>query len=352
MKTSKRPFLPSLLAITSIVAACGGGGDGGSPAQTPPTLTITSANRDLVSHDAAVAVVSLSAATSVPLAGSAANAAGATPQLHAIAPSWSGRIAASTLDRLRAAMPRTGRQHALAMTPPMTEPCLVSGSTTTTVDDRDNNGYLSAGDFGTVVFNACRDTATETVDGTTSLRFSTVDDTYLAAYATMTKMSTTTASHSLTVDGTTLMEISSADAVRATFRTTAEGPVMVAISTHLPFSDKVTLQDGFVIEEIVDTAIAPPIGAGPMPGRTLTTLSGRMFSESANGTFDVEVAADAPITRYHAEDYPRAGVLRATGARGVLILTTTSASSVVLDLDWNDDGVAETSEAKSWDWLI
>ena len=333
MKTPDRRLLATVLAVTSVVAACGGGGGSDSPAQTPPSLALTITNRDLVSHDAAAAVVALAATTSIPLGGSA-------------------RVAASTLHRLHAAMSPAGRPRAQAMTPPMMEPCMMSGSTTTTVDDHDNNGYLSPGDSGTVVFNACRDSEDETLDGTTSMVFSKVDGNGFVAHATMTRMSTVTPGHSLVVDGTALMEMSSNDGVHSKFRTTAEGPVQATLSTHLPFSDTVTLEDGFVIDENVDTSVAPPSGAGPTPGWTLTTLNGRMYSAGANGTFDVQVGADAPITRYHAEDYPRAGVLRATGAKGELVLTTHSPSSVVLDLDWNDDGVAETSEAKSWDWLI
>jgi len=356
MKIAERNLLASVLAITSFLAACGGGGgDSGSapiqPTPTLPTLAITTANRDLVSHDAAAGVMSLSATASIPL-GAASIGSGTTVQRSGTASSWSGRIAASMLDHFRPAMPAAGRQHALATTPPMTEPCVVSGTTTTTVDDHDNSGDLSIGDIGTVVFNNCRDTATETINGTTTLVFSGVDQTYLGAHVTASKMSTVTAGHSLTIDSSMLMEISTPNAVLTTVRTTAEGPVQATISTHVPFSDTVTLQDGFVIEEKIDVSIAPPLGAGTTPGQTLTTLSGRMHSASANGTFDVATVAGVPITRYHAEDYPRAGTLRVTGASGVLVLTTISASSVVLDLDWNDDGRVETSEAKTWDWLI
>lgn len=74
-----------------------------------------------------------------------------------------------------------------------------------------------------------------------------------------------------------------------------------------------------------------------------------MHSTGAGGTFDVATVAGAPITRYHADEYPSAGTLRVTGGSGVLVLTSSSASSVVLDLDWNDDGLYETSEAKAWD---
>lgn len=353
MKISGRSSLASVVAIASVLVACGGGGDGGSQSNgTKPTLALTTANRDLVSHDAAGAVVSLGT-LSMSLGGSPASAgSGMRVQRYGMASSWPGRMAGMTLDRLQAAMPAAGRRQALAVTPPMVEPCLVSGSTTTTVDDRDNNGDVSAGDSGTVVFNACMDTATETVHGTTSLVFSDVDANSLTVHATMSGMSTVTAGHSLTVDGSVQLKISSSDGVHATIRTTAEGVVQAAISTHVPFSDTVALQDGFVIEETVDASLAPPAGAGTTPGRTLTTLSGRMHSSAAGGTFDVAIGVDAPLTRYLAEPYPRAGVIRATGATGVLVLTTPSMGSVVLDLDGNDDGVVETSETKTWEWLL
>ena len=354
MKIAQRSSLASVLATTLIVAACGGGGGdsgSGAPGQTAPTLAITVANRDLVSHDAVAGVMSLSATTSIPLGSPASVASRTTVQRWGMASSWSGRMVGSTLDHLRVALPTAGRQQAMAVTPPLTEPCLVSGSTTTTVDDRDNNGDLSVGDFGTVVFNNCRDTATETVNGTATLLISGLDATYLGAHLTADRMSTVTAGHSLTIDGAMLMEVWAANPVLTTIRTTAEGPVQATISTHVPFTDTVTLAAGFVIDETIDLSVAPPVGPGAA-GRTLTTLSGRMHSAGAAGTFDVTTVAGAPITRYHADDYPSAGVLRATGASGLLVLTTTSASSVVLDLDWNDDGRYESSEAKAWDWLI
>ena len=354
MKISGRSSLASVVALASVLVACGGGGGGGSqqPSGTPPTLAVNTANRDLVSHDAAGGVVSLSSLSMSLGAGPTALGSGTKVQRYGTSSSWPGRIAGATLDRLGAAMPAAGRRQALAMMPPMMEPCMMSGSTTTTVDDRDHNGMVSAGDSGTVVFDACMDSADEMISGTTSLVFTDVDANSLVAHVTMTGMSTATPGHSLTIDGSMLMEIRSSDGVHMTFTTTADGLVHAAISTHLPFADTVTLQDGFVIEEALDTSIAAPPGAGATPGRTLTTLHGQMHSTAANGTFDVAVGDDAPITRYLAEDYPRAGAVRITGASGVLVLTTTSMGSVVLDLDWNNDGVIDTSETKTWDWLI
>lgn len=339
--------------LSATLAACGGGGgDGAAPVQTAPTLALTTGNRDVVSHDAVAAAMSFASTTSIPLDGSALVAGRESVQGVGVALSWSGRITSSVLGHVRSAFPATNRQHALAAYPPLTEPCAVSGTTTTTVDDRDNDGTLSVGDVGTVLFTNCMDTATETINGTTGLQFSQVDANYLGAHLTLTGMKTVTPGHSLTVDGAMLIGLASSSPMIAIITTTAEGPVQAVISTHVPFSDTATLQDGFQMQETVDLSIAPPPGAGAAPGRTLTTLSGRIHSAAANGTFDVATVGAAPITRFHAEDYPRAGVLRVTGASGQLVLTATSASTVMLDLDWNDDGRNEVSEPKTWDWLI
>jgi hypothetical protein len=63
----------SLTAVLSAaVAACGGGGggEGGAPpVQTAPTLALTTANRDIVSHDAVAGAMSLASTTSLPLGG-------------------------------------------------------------------------------------------------------------------------------------------------------------------------------------------------------------------------------------------------------------------------------------------
>jgi len=355
MKIAQRGLCSSVFAVTTLLAACGGGGDGGSapPIQSAPSLAITTANRDLVSHDAVAGVMALSSTTSIPLGSPASVAGRATAQGSgaALSSSWSGRIVGATIGHLRAALPAAGRPHALAVMGPVTEACMVSGSTTTTAEDRDDNGTLSAGDAGTVVYSNCRDTSTETVNGTSSVVFSAIEDTYLAAHVTAIGMSTAATGHSLTIDGSMLMEVWTPDGVTTTIRTTAEGPVRATISTHVPFEDTVTLESGFAIEESIDLSVAAPVSGGT-PGRTLTTLAGRMSSAAAGGTFDVATIETAPMTRYHAEDYPSAGTVRVAGRSGVLVLTTTSASSVLLNLDWNDDGRYETSELKAWEWLI
>ncbi len=230
---------------------------------------------------------------------------------------------------------------------------MISGTTTTTVDDRDGNGALSVGDVGTVVFTDRQDTVDETINGTSSLAFTQIGATSLSARLTLTTLSDVTTKHSLTLDGSMLFDLSTPSASVTNIKTTADGAVQARIATHLPFSDTVTLESGFVVEENVDISVAPPVGAvGTTPGRPITAVSGRMQSAAANGSFDVSTPASAPITKYSAEQYPGSGVLQVTGKTGRLALTATSARSVTLDLDANDDGTPESAEVKTWDWLL
>jgi hypothetical protein len=331
-----------------------GGGDNPQP---QPTLVLAATNRDTVSHDAAVGILALSSTTSIPLSASASVADGHSSRVAGVSllSAWPGRVLGYVLGSFHAerATSASVRERTLAVLPPQTASCMISGTTTTTVDDRDGNGMLSVGDVGTVVFTDCQDTADETINGTSSLAFTQVGATSLSARLTLTALSDVTTNHSLTLDGSMLFDLSTPSASVTNIKTTADGSVQVRIATHLPYSDTVTLESGFVVEENVDISIAPPVGAvGTAPGRTITMVSGRMQSAAANGSFDVSTLASAPITKYSAEQYPRSGVLQVTGKTGRLALTVMSASSVTLDLDANDDGISESSELKTWDWLL
>jgi hypothetical protein len=308
---------------------------------------LTAANRDTVSHATAVGIMSLGSTTSIPLASSSSIADRKTLQAVGASPpsAWSGRIFGSMLQphRAQGLSFGNGLKRALAVT----ASCGFSGTTTSTVIDN-GDGVVGAGDVVTVVFNNCMNTPDETLNGTTTLAISGGSTTSLSARLTFAAYSDVTANHSLTLDGSMLFEFSQQSASAATFRTTADGPVVARITTHLPFSDTVTLQSGFTVQENVDISVAPPVGT--TPGLTITTLHGRLESAVAGGSFDVSTSAS--LTKYTAENYPRAGVVRVKGNTGALTLTALSASDVGLDLDVNDDGTLESSETKSWDWLL
>jgi|GEM_PF-2234265 len=346
-----------MAALAGTFAGCGGGGGGGVITPPGPTLVLTAANRDTVSHATAGGIVALSSTTSIPVAASSSVSERKTLLAARVLPASAGayRLFGALLQPLQAstASSATDRERPLAVIGPQTQTCAVSGTTTGTVDDRDGSNSLSAGDVVTVVFNNCVDTPGETMNGTTVMNVTGISASTLNARLTYSAFSDVTAQHALTLDGSMLFALSTPSTVVANIKTTADGPVVATVTTHVPFSDTVTLQSGFAVEEDVDMSVPPPVGAvGTTPGRTITTLQGRMQSAAAGGDFDVATLAGASMTKYHAEDYPRSGVVKVKGKTGSLTLTALSASAVQIDLDANDDGTTESSVSQTWDWLF
>jgi len=346
--------LAVVAALGGSLAACGGGGDGGGPT----LVDITAANRDALSHAAATGVLAMSFTGGIPIGGSSqtanrewAQAAGQTqPSV------WSGLLLALPLQALRAQGASAGRtlERALALLPPVVEPCTISGTTTTTVDDRDNSLSLTVGDIGTVTFNNCKDTASETLNGTTTLTFTAASATSLSARATLAQLAIASTNHALTLNGAALLDLSTPDPNGPVLNTrmTADGPVRAAINiAHLPFIDTVTLESGFVVNDSFDSSVAPPVGTTPL-GRNITTVGGNLTSVAGGGTVAVSTVANAPLTSYSAEAYPRSGAVQVKGNKGTLVLTALSAASVRLDLDAADDGTFELVETKTWDWVL
>jgi hypothetical protein len=312
-------------AIGAGLSACGGGGGDGQP--PPPTLEITAANHDAVSHFAAAGTLALS--TALGTAGWNVNAAG-----RAQPAAWAWR----PLKRALTIVVDTGDV-----------PCNFGGTLSLTIDDRDNSGMESAGDVVTMVYKNCKGTASETQNGSVTLTVIESLPTSGSAWVSLAQYSQVTTKHSLTFNGTFRLDGSSPSDVLQNSTLTANGPVVVAVTTHLPFTDTVTLQNGFVVRESEDSSVAPPPGATQF-GRTISNAQGRLDSALAGGTVDVSTVAD--ISKYQAEAYPRSGAVQVKGKKGTLMLTALSADSVRLDLDANDDGSIESTTAATWDWLL
>jgi hypothetical protein len=324
-----------IAALSIALAGCGGGGgdDGLLPTQL---IDITLANRDDVAHLTAAGVMALPTAGGsfgmIPLAAG-----------RAAASAWSVGPIAMLLQSQRAQGAFVGgeRRHALALSS-TDYPCDFGGALTETFDDRDGNNTISAGDVETIVYRDCKIGASETMNGTVRLTVTQISSASAAFQLDLVKYSDSTARHSLAVDGTALLDIASPSATSVETTMTARGPVAVTMSSHLPFSDTVTLQDGFVVKETVDA----------QSGQTASTFAGRLDSVAQGGMVDVTTAPGAPITIAGADDYPSAGSLRVRGAKGTLLLNVTSTQAVRLDLDANDDGALESSTTQSWDWLF
>ncbi len=329
-------------ALGVSLTSCGGGGDGGNG---PQYIDLTAANRDTVGHATAAGILAVSPTGLIPLTSSPA-AAGRT---------WAQAVGQALRQPLGAegATTRNGRERALALIGPVVQACMLGGTMSLSVDDRDNNGAPSVGDVLTIVYSNCRDTASETLNGTVAATYTQLVSSpvpLVSARLNMTQLSDVTPKHSLTLDGVVLFDYSQPTSSTEHINMTSSGQVVAAVTTHL-FTDTVTLQNGFVVAESYDASVAPPPGS-TVPGRTASTASGSLASAKAGGIVDVSIAAGTAMTKYSADDYPYSGVAQVKGRKGTLLLTALSANSVRLDLDDNDDGVFESTYTDRWDWLL
>jgi hypothetical protein len=327
MRTRRWLLNTMTAAILAMLGACGGGGDGDGGGG--PTIDITATNRDVIAHATVAGMVALNPLAMAPIgAGSSASTG--------LMSAWPTQLNA----RLAKAWPQ--REAPQAVYGPTEVPCDISGSMTVTYDDRDPPN-LSVGDSITSVFHACVDVAGETMNGTETMRFTQGSESSFSAQITMTDYSYSSAKHSVTFNGRAVLDFAQQSASLFTARATADGPVTVALSlAHLAYVDTVTLLDGFVVDDTLDTSI----------GRTLSTGGGLLQSANAGGIVEMTTMADAPITKYAVDAYPRAGVVRVEGKDSTLQMTVLSADQVQLDLDADGNGSFESTETVAWDWLL
>jgi len=331
--------LACAVSLAGGLYGCGGGGGGGGNAtgdvvSSSPTLAITSQNSDAVGHFAAVAALGLQmswgSSNSVSLTGGLARSA---------APG--SRFALLQALHARFSNADGSRSQSLQVLESGEVPCSNAGGTMSiTIDDADNNGAETPGDVETAVFKNCMLAPNETYDGTMRLDVADVTDASITYNVTLTQFSYGTPNHSLTFNGSYVAQESLADPVLTT-TLTANGAVTIAVATHAPYSDTLTLANGFVVREQMD------YGAR----RAALSVAGRVESASVGGSVDIS-AANLTTSTAAIGMYPDNGVLHVKGKVGALSITALSSASVCLDTDSNDDGLIESSKTQSWDWLL
>jgi len=331
-----------LVACAALLAGglggCGGGGSGsgnGQPTSSPPTLGITSLNSDAVGHFAAVAALSLPISwlsdTSVSLTGGTARSAPLAGRFALLQPFRSLTQAGA------------GRSRALEVVNTGDVPCNFGGTMSATIDDVDNSGDETPGDVETLQFKNCSGTPDETYMGAIRLDVVEVTGDSTRYNVTLTQLSYVTPKHSLTFNGSYEANgFATVDSVQTT-TLTVKGPLTVAVATHVPYADTVTLGNGFLVQDRID------YGAG----RNVLSATGRVESVSAGGSVDVSTLSNLTTTRSGlAGMYPEAGVLQVKGKTGALKITALSSATVCVDTDSNDDGAIESTNTQSWDWLL
>jgi hypothetical protein len=310
------------------LAACGGGGGGGSP--PPGNINVTTANQDNLSRASMVSVIGGLANDALPLA--------AGPR----------SVLGSRLSALASGAP--SRKRADAVTTPVVDPCVVSGNSATSFDDRDADGLLDVGEPFTIVFNACRDdplTPDMESNGVLTGTVTQARANGFTAEVGASAFTTTWTGHSMRQDGGFVMAIDATSVT--TGQTVISVPNALVVQAVTPlWQDTVTLRAGYAVTAIVDTAALPP--GGVTAGRTTTTASGPVESAAAGGY--VTARTIDPLVQYAVDPYPRAGRLEAVGKTGSLQATVLSTSQVQIDLDADGNGVTEASKIVAWDFLL
>jgi hypothetical protein len=330
----------SILAAASTLAllsACGGGDGGTSHTVGPTGLNITPANQDAVTHatvTGGLAVSNIQTATNA--AGGGQQPTSVAGRVHSLSALMQRTLAASVKSRMSI---QSASAHPAALAD--TQACGVSGSLTTTFDDRDSNGLLSAGDGLSVQFNDCRDSATSLYNGKAVITLTTVPSaSQITASADFQNVSSVQGASTSAIDGSLVVAETDSDTESTTSLTVGTGALTITLASP-GYSDVVTLSSGTRIT--VDQQFAA--------GRTALTYDGVLQAQSVPGG-GVTLTTVSPIVQLDADAYPSSGVLKAKGQHGALLLTVLNATTVQEQLDADDDGTYESTTTVAWSTLM
>lgn len=343
----------AVAGLTGMMTGCGGGGgdSGGSAVVVPTTpVAVTAANQDAVSRTAAAAAQGGFANAAVPLSAGpgraralAAGSAGASSRpLTAVFTPLVTRALRSPAVMGRAAIS--------AVIDLGSEACLVSGTSRTTLDDRDNSGAATVGDVVSVSFSNCVDVQGEVINGSLSIaltQLATSPALSFVANATITGLGFSAGSDSVVYDGDMALSYVETTATVTTVNATIGNQLVVRIANPT-FSDTIAMLAGYRITTVSDSTVLPP--AGTLPGRSTTTTSGQVASVAAGGK--VTVSTLAPVVQYDALDVPSSGQLRAVGTTGSATLTVVTGGQVRIDLDTDGNGSIDETKTVDWNYLF
>jgi hypothetical protein len=236
-------------------------------------------------------------------------------------------------------------ERALAVTTSPPEACAISGTATTSIDDRDNNGELSLGDLVTIVFDKCQDLASEVLNGAATVSITRIGATVLPSFGARMNMSqlsqeATNGRHGLSVNGNLILDYEQPSPTTERVRLTADGAVSIAAHTHTGYNDTVTLQTGFEQVSNYET----------LAGFTISDATG-MLQSAAAGRGLVSVSTPQSLQLSDTEPYPRSGAVKIAG-QGSVVLTALSPTAVQIDLDADGDNSYESRKQEAWDWLF
>lgn len=321
----------SLLVLSSVLVACGGGGS--DPAPTPPPavtpLTLTSANY--------IAVAQESLSSSTYLVETASLVTGAQISDADVLVKF-GQAQALKLPNWLSSRPAqvTGAVQS------HTEPCADGGTLSITETDANGNNRADAGDSVSLTASNC------------VFQGSVLNGGLLLSINNLTgNLDAAPYSASFTLAFTNLSAKSSSST------TTGNGSFELSVNARTSTDQSFTLK--------TKSFAASSIYGGATYSRTLTgytvsvDLSAISSSTKADGTLassafeskSVTIATSAAFVRSTSQAYPASGQATATGANGGMIrITAIDSTSVKIELDADANGTFETSVTKRWNELV
>jgi hypothetical protein len=337
------------LAATIVAAGCGGDGSSTPPLQEqppPPTFVrITSQNQDAVARVTAGIFYNLSGVAAVPTAAPPpAQTMGVDAVvIHALSKVIGPSKQSSDLARRLSVISQT-------------ELCLISGSMTLTLDDRDNNAQPSPGDVMSLSFVNCQDDVSTLINGTLVMNIGAISVTPALSSFTGTfafqQLTVIDAGFTSSVNGT--MNVVYSETTDAAGSTTTHMETAVASSGGLvaqgstpQFSDTFSYDAGF---GSVETAFMPASTADM--GWSTIVLNGTVNVASLGGRITLLMDAAAPVHEFSDADYPDSGQVTVVGEASRLRLTVMDAVRVRMELDANNDAAYEETKEVTWAQLM
>lgn len=354
-------------ALAAALSACGGGGgDAGAPVDGSDTLAINVGNRDQVARATLVGMMGLDGSSELAdpsLTGANAVGTGAL-RLPQVSGRWTPLALTGPLTSLMRQLVEQPARRALAagsrqpdavtqaVYGPTTVACTVSGSVSVTINDADNSGTITAGDTLTSSFASCVETAGTVVGGQVQIAYVAMGTGTLSSYTArveFTGLSVADTSMTMRLNGRVLLTAAQRSTVLTQIDATVESPMSAALTTGGTLRDTVTLAAGFTEQSTHDSSVAAPV-AGGTPGLLTSSVSGTVASTALGGSF--VLSTPTAIQRYDADEYPRAGVMLATGRNSQLRMTAVSATEVRLETDADNNGTFENSSTVAWTTLL
>lgn len=307
----------------SLLAGCGGGGDGGNTVISPDlTLSIDSNNAMLVakvSYESALASGDLGSLSGAGL-------------LIGNAPSGVVK-----LDGAIATAAKAGVTQAQVPIPAETTPCAASGTVTVSGEIADPiTPTLSSGDFFVIDYDACDDGLGVLTDGGMRMDINSFSGDFMNELFEMTVTLTLS-----TFQVTSGQDVLSSHGDATVSLNTLNSP---ALSTSLS-GNSMRIDANAMSELLTNYTSAITVDGGLVPSPYTKSASGTVDSTELSGIISYSTPV---IFAGFDSDYPSSGEFLVSGAGSSLRLIATDNVNVTIELDTNGDGTVDETIQTTW----